>query len=185
MFSVRPENAVRIADCRGAMGIAMPFGAYRPAFSSSFACPARTRRPLQRRSPGFLKALSGCYSNQHRQQPLRTAGWLSRGKLVTPRRLGRVGSPASARSPAPGSPGLPRSEPSARPLGCPHAAPKEVDNAVRTPFLDGQRSLVPEARALSHYSGDTLLEKAENSNLNRCPDRMPVFGAGERKKPRV
>lgn len=39
---------------RGAMGIAMPFGAYRPAVSSSFARPAHTRRPLQRPSPIFV-----------------------------------------------------------------------------------------------------------------------------------
>jgi hypothetical protein len=32
---------------------------------------ARTRRPLRRRLPGFAKAISDCYSNQHRQHPFR------------------------------------------------------------------------------------------------------------------
>jgi hypothetical protein len=41
-----------------------------------------------------------------------------------------------------------------RPLGCPSAAPEDIHGAVGAPFLHSQRSLVPEARALSHYSGD-------------------------------
>ena len=39
-------------------------------------------------------------------------------------------------------------------LGCPGTTPKGVEGAVTVPFLDRQWSLVPEARALSHYSGD-------------------------------
>jgi len=73
----------------------------------------------------------------------------------------------------------------AKPLGCPGAVPEDVHGAVGAPLPDGQRRLVPEARALSHYSGDTFLEKAENSNLNRRPDRMPVYGAGLTEKPRA
>jgi len=73
----------------------------------------------------------------------------------------------------------------AKPLGCSGPVPEDVYGTVGAPFLDGQRGVVPEARALSHYSGDTYSEKAENSNLNRRPDRMPVYGAESRKKPGV
>jgi hypothetical protein len=52
------------------MGIAMPFGAYRPAVSSSFACPAGTRRPTPAPFADFRDRPSGCFSNQHRQRPL-------------------------------------------------------------------------------------------------------------------
>jgi len=40
------------------------------------------------------------------------------------------------------------------PLSGPSSTPKNVDGAVGAPLLDGQRSLILEARALSHYSGD-------------------------------
>ena len=51
------------------MGIAMPFGAYRPAVSSSFAYPAGTRRPTSAPFADFRDRPSGCFSNQHRQRP--------------------------------------------------------------------------------------------------------------------
>jgi len=58
---------------------------------------------------------SGCFSSQHRQHPFRAAReGRARTKLLIPRRLARDGSPVAFRSPAPGSPGLPRSETSAR-----------------------------------------------------------------------
>ena len=40
------------------------------------------------------------------------------------------------------------------PLSGPSSTPKNVDGAVGAPLLDGQRSLILEARALSNYSGD-------------------------------
>src|ERR1035437_2267448 len=81
---------------------------------------------------------------------------LTRGKLFIPRRLGRGGSPAVVQSPAPSSPGPPCSEACTPPLGCSGATSEDVHSAVETPFLDGQRRLVPKARALSHYSGDAF-----------------------------
>src|ERR1035437_9050581 len=51
------------------MGIAMPFGAYRPAVSSSFAYPAGTRRPTPAPFADLRDGPSGCFSNQHRQRP--------------------------------------------------------------------------------------------------------------------
>ena len=36
---------------------------------------------------------------------------------------------------------------------------------------------VPKTRALSHYSGDTFLKKADYSNLDGRPERMPVCKA--------
>jgi hypothetical protein len=42
------------------------------------------------------------------------------------------------------------------PLSGPSSTPKNVNGAVRAPFLDGQRGVVPETRALSHYSGDAF-----------------------------
>ena len=62
---------------------------------------------------------------------------------------------------------------------------KDVHGAVGAPLLDGQRRLIPKARALSHYSGEPLWKKADYSNLDRRPDRMPVYGAGLRKRPRA
>jgi len=44
----------------------MPFGAYRPAVSSSFACPAGTRRPTPAPFTDLRDGLSGRFSNQHR-----------------------------------------------------------------------------------------------------------------------
>ena len=44
----------------------------------------------------------------------------------------------------------------AKPLGCSGPASEAVNGAVRTPFLDGQRGVVSETRALSHYSGDAF-----------------------------
>jgi hypothetical protein len=60
------------------------------------------------------------------------------------------------RSPGLGSPGPLRSEPSTPALGCPNAAPEHVNGSIRPPFLHRERRLVPEARALSHYSGDAF-----------------------------
>jgi hypothetical protein len=61
---------------------------------------------------------------------------------------------------------------------CPSTPPEDIHGAVRTPLLDGQGGLVPKARALSHYSGEPSWKRADYSNLNRCPDRMPVCGPG-------
>jgi len=105
------------------------------------------------------------------------------GKLLIWRRLRRANSPAAVRSPAPGNPGPPRSQTSARGLGCSGPASEDVDGAVRAPLLDGQRGLVPKARALSHYSGEPSWKRTDYSNLDRRPDRMPVYGAESRKKP--
>jgi hypothetical protein len=76
-------------------------------------------------------------------------------------------------------------EPSTRGLGYPHAAPEDVHGAVGAPFLDGEWGAVPKARALSHYSGEPSWKKADYSNLDRRPDRMRVYRAGLRKKPRA
>jgi hypothetical protein len=53
---------------------------------------------------------------------------------------------------------------------------KDVHSAVEAPFLDGERGLVPKARALSHYFGDTFSEKADYSNLSGRPDRLLSTG---------
>jgi len=58
-------------DCRGAMGIAMLFGAHRPAVSSSFAGSEYTPRPTPDPLVNLRDRPSGYFSNQHRQQPLR------------------------------------------------------------------------------------------------------------------
>ena len=65
-------------------------------------------------------------------------------------------------------------------LSCPNAAPEEVDGAVRPPFLHRERGLVSKARSLSHYSGEPSWKKADYSNLDRRPDRMPVYGPGSK-----
>jgi hypothetical protein len=104
-------------------------------------------------------------------------------KLLTQRRLRRGGSPAAVRFPAPGSPGPPRFEPSARracagSLSCSSSTPEEVYGAVGSAFLHPERGLVPKARALSHYSGDAsrkrrLLEPKSPSRQNaRQRDRI-------------
>src|ERR1019366_4251321 len=79
--------------------------------------------------------------------------------------------------------GPPRSEPSTFPLGCSRTTPEDVNGAVRAPFLHPERGLVPQTRALSHYSGEPSWKKADYPNLNRRPARMPVYGAGLRMKP--
>jgi hypothetical protein len=55
------------SNCRGAMGIAMPFGAYRPAVLSSFACPAGTRRPTPAPFADLRDGPSGGSLNEDRQ----------------------------------------------------------------------------------------------------------------------
>src|SRR5450759_5089220 len=62
---------------------------------------------------------------------------------------------------------------------------EDVHGAVGAPLLDCQRRLIPKTRALSHYSGEPSWKRADYSNLDRRPDRMPVYGAGLRKKPRA
>ena len=42
---------------------------------------------------------------------------------------------------------------------------KDVNGTVRAPLLDGQRGVVPEARALSHYSGEPLFSPANFSEV--------------------
>ena len=67
-------------------------------------------------------------------------------------------------------------------IGCPNAVPEHVHGAIRAPFLHRKRGLVQKARALSHYSGEPSWKKADYSNLNRRPARMPVYGAGLREE---
>src|ERR1017187_2750873 len=59
------------ARCRGAMGIAARPGAQRSAFRLCFSARCAHVGPLQRPSLIFVTAPSGCFSNQHRQPPLR------------------------------------------------------------------------------------------------------------------
>jgi hypothetical protein len=66
-----PAGPFLIVSCRGAMVIATPFGAHRPAVSSSFACPAGARRPTPVPFADLRDGPSGCFSNQHGQQRLR------------------------------------------------------------------------------------------------------------------
>ena len=68
------ERPACFADLyRAAMGIARRLGALSPAFRTRLVRSARTGRRLRPRLLSAGKALSGCFSNQHRQQPLRTA----------------------------------------------------------------------------------------------------------------
>jgi hypothetical protein len=53
------------------MGIAMPVGAQRPALYAGFRSRQAHIGLLERPSPIFVTALSGCFSNQHRQHLLR------------------------------------------------------------------------------------------------------------------
>jgi hypothetical protein len=53
------------------MGIVTRPGAQRPAFRFRFPYERAHTGPLQRPSLIFEAALSGCFSNQHRQHPLR------------------------------------------------------------------------------------------------------------------
>ena len=58
-----------------------------------------------------------------------------------------------------------RSEPSAPSLRRSGPASKGVEGTVRVPFLDRQRSLISEARALSHYSGEPLFSPANSRRV--------------------
>jgi hypothetical protein len=100
--------------CRDAMGIAVPVGEPRPAVSSSYACQERTPRSSPDPFADLPDRSSGCFSNQNWQEPLRTTSSVFRGKFLIPERLAPAGSSAAVRFPAPGSPGPPRSETSAR-----------------------------------------------------------------------
>jgi hypothetical protein len=62
------------------------------------------------------------------------------------------------------------------PLDCSNALPEDVHGAVGSAFLHPERSLVLEARALSHYSGEPSWKKADYSNLDCRPARMPDYG---------
>jgi hypothetical protein len=111
----RPRYRARLEGfarrCRDAMGIAARHGAHRPAPSRLRWLRERARRPTF--SPGWPSFRLLFERARTAAAPDGKTG-LGRGKLVIPQRLGRAGSPAVVLSPAPGSPGPPRSEPSTR-----------------------------------------------------------------------
>ena len=53
------------------MEVAMPFGAYRPAVSTPLSLRACIHQPTSEPFAESLDRLSGCFSSQHRQHPLR------------------------------------------------------------------------------------------------------------------
>ena len=143
IFSAVEVANTRDLECRGAMGIAAGAGVHRPAPRPLRCLRARTRRPTF--PPGDLP--SGCFSNQNWQEPLRTTSRVFRGKFLIPERLAPAGSFAAVRFPAPGSPGPPRSETSAR-----GAIRKRVDfsNLNRRPSGRDSGSLRASAPGNSH-----------------------------------
>ena len=97
---------------------------------------ASVRAHFDRRSPrGDLP--SGCFSNQNWQEPLRTTSRVFRGKFLIPERLAPAGSSAAVRFPAPGSPGPPRSETSARGATL---LPRELEMGSRLTAAPRERS---------------------------------------------